>query len=1667
MTITAAANTNNITFESSVNNLLVTNDLTTGNILFTSERHNIQPQVLGTLIAEEDARSTPQIPRIRIKRMNEDGTVDRILIRRKAVWRFFCQLDGTQAPSRVSLDADGPTQLQAVLDYLNNLFTEVPATTSTILDFGPDDTLDAAREATNTTVLFDNGKEHAVNAIIAVQNEVGFIDVVDHATAQIHFRNIRHDKVTINGSDAGNTVIGVVNALNALFTVNPLGAGYQPTVILPTLAGTTIDYLQAEQTVPPTSDPDTGLPHLQVATGNDPHGSRLWADSTSNVNYIDQAGEYYDFKITGKGQFLLGLHEVGVDEVELNNNTGNQHYGMYWSLSLYNYGSYMGPHTIYGSSPGLAYGPGWTGAQTSRYASNQELQDNHVNGYSNLWRVGIDNNGYIYVSYFDAGRTNDFVMVARRSQVTDGTKQFGLAIKLINGNATLVDVPTRTATDPTGPSLAYRYIESPDGQFYYPLFASADEAAYVDVQNGGADPGSAHTHVFPDEPTGTIWYMPSTGGTHAGPSAPSNTSEIIYTEIPTLADDQFGPAAYTGLAISQNENTTINLQVEPQGVNYTTTVDENTLPPGITFQGGHLLQGTLPYVPADTTYNVSVTRTNSYGSTTGTQQITVLDNAAVSAIGGWTVHQGNTVSPNVVKSTHPSVLEYNTLLSPGKRVRIPFSGIMKFGIPNASGIANRETVDIFDKLQDNTEFDLLVTIWEGGAINPVSGVPVTGAGIGWVDNSPISQPGHQNSDVYFLEYRDDNKFYLINNDSGEVLLESAAAYGGDVPLYYGTPAGYTQDKIVPSVTVEDIGYQGDAIAGYTMHPDSTPLQDASTMTDGNVVALDETVTNNHRLIIRKEWIEQNISAGLQNATGTSQFFIGIPAGSADFTSLTAGNGNVAAEDFSLAIGIAQPESIRGTSWKLKMYKDGAQVHDIGIGGTGTNAIYDVVFSNVDGRWEMSIQNNFGTPVPTDAAIALRQIDGGTWSQTVVHTGIPSASETIYFGAQNTTATLSLTGLEVAREPFLLSDILVGESSTGNSLFAQQPASTTYDEAPNGHAPNSYTNNAPSLAAGQTYRFIYHPSMEGTDDFKLTLASDGSDYTTGVTYFGSGDPTFTSDYKGFTFVVPSDVPPLNIAYKNSYQGNTAYNNVKELPISGSTYTVDINGINILGPNSSGSLITAPCWLELDEQLSAGERLVLNAEFLEEVAAQMGSGYKIYFGLKSAGWSTSSDETNGFEQGAFLWINSYYGAKSMYAQGINGYGYRSIGNNTKAMLEITSSGNNIRAGVSDSGGFTTDAETTAYADWEFNLPKAQSGDQGYGITSRDVVVYFKASGAFDLDTANIDWSRLFEVAVPTPPPAILTPFTKALDFSGSAERAQQVSTSGSYNPVMMGNLSSQVALPSTPGYTTPGSTSMPWAVSCVFKLDQHNSNQHIWNVGEGSGSTDDNIYLRVDANRNLYFGWGRSGSLNEIRLTADIGTSHWYGVYIASNGARLGASNATNNNLGSAFDIRFAGSHTNWTLSNNLSTPSHWATYGTSVGGRMDRQITGATTIGGRGANRSFHGQIASTVITTLRRGQAMPGDAEIKEMLTDPVKWLQDYKIGQLYRLPYSNTEFTFQLNESGSAYGTQVWLMGDGPNDAFAQIRNHVYPSIQNIYPMNMISMTSNDIVTVNIPGLT
>ena len=313
---------------------------------------------------------------------------------------------------------------------------------------------------------------------------------------------------------------------------------------------------------------------------------------------------------------------------------------------------------------------------------------------------------------------------------------------------------------------------------------------------------------------------------------------------------------------------------------------------------------------------------------------------------------------------------------------------------------------------------------------------------------------------------------------------------------------------------------------------------------------------------------------------------------------------------------------------------------------------------------------------------------------------------------------------------------------------------------------------------------------------------------------------------------------------------------------------------------------------------------------------------------------------------------------------------------------------------------------------------------------------------------------------------TPWTKALDFSGSSERTEMVSGSAAWNPLMMNGASSQIALPAT-GQTV--SSGHPWATACVFKIDGNSSNQHIWNLGEGAGTNDDNIYLRVDSSQRLLFGWGRQGSTNECYIHT-LSSAWWYGIYVGFNGARYGAAGSTASRLNDIFDIRLISSIDSFaSLSTMPQLMSGWTHGASSTGGRMDRQFTGKLTLGGRGANRNFHGKIASFVSTTLPCGVAMPTDVEIKEMIVDPMGWLYDSKAGNSYRR--SNSTSTTSNFVIGSAYGaaaTQIWLMGDGVQDSYSNmIRNQVWSGDQNYTKMNMLSMVSNDIQTVNINGLT
>ena len=90
-------------------------------------------------------------------------------------------------------------------------------------------------------------------------------------------------------------------------------------------------------------------------------------------------------------------------------------------------------------------------------------------------------------------------------------------------------------------------------------------------------------------------------------------------------------------------------------------------------------------------------------------------------------------------------------------------------------------------------------------------------------------------------------------------------------------------------------------------------------------------------------------------------------------------------------------------------------------------------------------------------------------------------------------------------------------------------------------------------------------------------------------------------------------------------------------------------------------------------------------------------------------------------------------------------------------------------------------------------------------------------------------------------------------------------------------------------------------------------------------------------------------------------------------------------------------------------------------------------------------------------------------MTDPVGWVTDYKVGETYRYPNSTSNYSsFQIGDTQPAQSTQVWLMGDGTSDSYANgIRNYIQPSDQNWSKLQFNSMASNDIETVTVTGLT
>ncbi len=1542
------------------------------------------------------------------------------------------------------------------VSYINQRVN--PSVTTGGTTFNQTEHMDFERDATNTSVMFGNGDTHGVNSIVAVDAGDGTINIQTTKANVVLYQGFNHENLTIAGASSGATISTVINALNAYFTVSPVSEGGDAVLSFDVDGGQFVSGTSQEGNVP-----TTGTPTHILTTGNDTtsgHGARFFSNET-----IDQSGEFFTVKITGQGRFTLGLvDQADTTKVsELSNDEGDAHSGLSWGNTFYDFGDYTAPDSIVGSG-GLSYGPGWSPEDTSlnmRY--NTTVQDAFDNFDEVLFKVGIDEQGYMSVWYWDDGRSNDWIKTSRRGQTTPAGN-YSLVVKLSDQSATLCELPkvfhlpvddtptsigdenitifgnvsgslaggivVTDAADDNDGFITDQVISQP-GEYFettwsvgigaFGLFSENDHDAQDAVDD--RDPWGNNQYIF---------YGSSLGndGSLGGVRKDSNWSDT------TTLGSSFTGSYYARVGFDLSGRATVWQSAD--GSNWDVRHRSNASAPSGDYK--------FIWVAQDDSANLD---SLSQGQLEASLQLTYYFIESPDGSYHWPLFDAEEEAQqyDIAQGGLGNANEYTYIDDPtsGRIWYGPSTGYsleVSEAPVDTSEITYNRIITESDQNYAPPELSRLdITVNELSAVN----VQVTPQDVTWqtsVSFSP-STPGLSlvgtNIEGTAPQVAGNN----VDNPSDTITATISRTNN------YGTTTG-SFDIIVTNLTAP-----ATAVTGFSHIAGTVPLVDSDTLNSGSAVTIDETIHSVRRFIVEKTWVESNVLPFVTTAaTGTNlnpgtgpRVYFGAAASGADLTD------GFTDSDFDGFISW-EYQTANGHNSRIS---NGTSVSNTGVGST-TNALYDyaIEVDDTDVHFIACNANNiFNQPSVNNGGVFARVKTISSYSGT-----LPLE---VTIAAEGTTCDINTSGIAEVEVPLPDTWIQVGAAAHVLSFDG--------------------SGTMPTLQAGYTYRFLmgdkeYKDGTTATglhsdDDIRFTDDGGTTEYTTGITRVGN--PGDAGAY--IEFVVPSDVPPLQW-----YTDHDA--SLNGTSISGSTYSVPITGVTQEGPagNQTGTFIfdaTKHGWLSVDEPLAAGERFVLDGTALYDLISHMPDATSMYFGLKDTGW-TDAYNVSGFEGGTYIYIEKYFSMIANLTLYSNGSStstesttqWSSPGmNDFGIFIELTSDGNNIRVGYTRSSDGSSDDEiSTAYVDWGSSR-KLQTGNQGYGLTSVDVMVLAGAPAAqinvSGMNAANVTWTNFTEVNIPTPATTNTTSWTKALDFSGGSEHAKQVSSSVSYTPISMGGGANQVANNTTANYTASSSSARPWACACVFKIDGHSSNQHIWNSGEGAGSADDNIFLRIDSSRRLYFGWGRTGATNELYITT-LSTSPWHAVYVGFTGGRLSGANATSSNLADCFDIRIMSSSDSFgSLSADQSTATKWADSLSSTGARMDRSVMGDMTIGGRGGNRNFHGKVGSLIITTLNRNVAMPTDSEITLMLRDPSKWLTDYKVGNSYRNPSSTSVGTFAINDTGSSRACQVWLMGDGTSDSYSNgMRNQIKSADQNETKLQLNSMVSNDIQNVTITGL-
>lgn len=833
-------------------------DSNKGCIFFDGSR--VEPKFLGTIFAQVKADETDRLVVQRTDVFRRDGVTFRTLFRRLKATRV-------QNQAGENLIDDLGYSVADVAVYINTQASSYSAggAIRPALDESPNFALDA----TSTTIMVDNGENFGVNTLKAILGEDGLVDVVssDHSgNAITYYEDITHSTIQINGSPVSGGPQDVVNALNELFTV---GAFEQVVIndpyatMLADVNGTSTSWNRVGDLV---EDPD-GADLVAATAGNTNRAG------VRTVETIDQPGEYFTFDLRRKSTYGMGLINVndsdGIGaEDTFCDGSGSYAQGYQWSQWLHSSHGYA--WTLYGEQNGYSIKSGW-----AQFNGSDEhtalLADGNVK-----FRVGVDENSFIHCDWYDVSESSWKRFSQSSYPVAEGS-EFALGIKIGDSQGRLFSAPKVHLREPEAPVMYFRYIESGDGNFHYPLFATEEEAKYYHEVIAGVSEGVAHSHVYPDDPTNTTWYMPE-NGQMAGINAPYNMvfdgQTVLFTEITSLTDADLAPSPFSGPDYTFSEGSTVAIQVSPQDVGYTTSV--SGLPQGLSFTGGFAIQGTTRHVYGDQTYPITVTKTNSYGSSQGTFDLTITDDVSQNAISGMTIYGQNpiTQSPDTVHHYSGAVnLDVNLSLDAGTEIiwtqhnASPVGGVGQY---LQIGIADPGIDKMTTQLGNNTQdWQVKATIWTGTLNHNF----VTG----WTDNSSSSYPESNDNIQWKIAFPADNGPIELYRD-GVLVRTSSASFSGSQTLTVGVPVNYTTTTRMPAFTRADINYTGDPPSGFTQeHGD---MDDPTTLGSDAVVSLDQVLQSGKRLVVNKSWIEANVLPYCTDPL--EKAYIGVPSPSANW-----------------------------------------------------------------------------------------------------------------------------------------------------------------------------------------------------------------------------------------------------------------------------------------------------------------------------------------------------------------------------------------------------------------------------------------------------------------------------------------------------------------------------------------------------------------------------------------------------------------------------------------------------------------------------------------------------------------------------------------------------------------------------------------------------------------